>query len=104
MTFLWPAMLLSLLLIPAGIALFVVLGRSRRRRATAYGVTRATSPRRAAMLRRAIPAGLLIAGFGILGVALARPQGVVGLPRFEGTVVLGRGLFGLPCRAGLRRA
>jgi Ca-activated chloride channel family protein len=88
MTFLWPVMLLSLLLIPAGIALYLLLGRSRRRRARAFGMVRAGQARRTDKVRRVIPVALLTAGFVTLAVALARPQSVVGLPRFEGTVML----------------
>jgi Ca-activated chloride channel family protein len=42
---------------------------------------------RARRLRR-IPAALFLAGFAVMVVALARPQGVVSLPRQEGTVIL----------------
>jgi len=37
---------------------------------------------------RRIPAALFLAGFAVMVVALARPQGVVSLPRQEGTVIL----------------
>jgi Ca-activated chloride channel family protein len=42
-------------------------------------------PRR---VRQRLPGALLIAGFGILALAMGRPQGVISLPRLEGTVIL----------------
>ena len=39
-------------------------------------------------IRRTIPAALLVTGLTVLVVAMARPQSVIGVPRFEGTVVL----------------
>jgi Ca-activated chloride channel family protein len=39
-------------------------------------------------MRRWLPAALVLAGVVTLIVALARPQAVVGVPRYEGTVVL----------------
>ena len=89
MTFLWPAVLLLLAAIPVGSLLAVGLDRRRRRRVTApggMGIVRATTGR-ARRLRR-IPAALFLAGFAVMVVALARPQGVVSLPRQEGTVIL----------------
>src|SRR5664280_1084473 len=89
MTFLWPAMLLLLAAIPVGSLLAVGLDRRRRRRVTAPGgmglVGGAVG--RARRLRR-IPAALFLTGFAVMVVALARPQGVVSLPRQEGTVIL----------------
>ena len=89
MTFVWPAMLLLLAVIPVGSLLAVGLDRRRRRRVTAPGglgfVGGAAG--RARRFRR-IPAALFLAGFAVIVVALARPQGVVSLPRQEGTVIL----------------
>ena len=48
---------------------------------------RGGSGRRGA-LRRRIPAALLLTGMTVLVLALARPQSVIGVPRFEGTVIL----------------
>ena len=89
MTFLWPPMLLLLAAIPIGCLLAVGLDRRRRRRAAApggLGLAGGTGrgPRR---LRR-VPAALFLAGFAVMAVALARPHGVVSLPREEGTVIL----------------
>lgn len=90
MSFIWPTMLLALLAIPVGVALHGAVGRRRRRRAIDYGSLTAVGLRRSrrADLRRRLPGAILLLGFSILGVALARPQGVIGLPRLEGTVIL----------------
>ena len=84
-------MLLALVLIPLGLWAYRAIGRRRRsvlaRRGgpgLADGVTRRPRRPRAAW----IPAGLVVVGLGVLVVALARPQGVVDLPREEGTVIL----------------
>ena len=39
-------------------------------------------------MRRRIPPLLMLGGLTILVLALARPQSVIGIPRFEGTVIL----------------
>lgn len=90
MTFIWPAMLLLLALIPAGVWLSGALERRRRHRAAAQGglgLARGVV-RRPGGLRRRFPAALFLAGFAVMTIALARPQGVVSLPREEGTVIL----------------
>lgn len=89
MTFIWPAVLLLLAVIPVGALLAAALDRRRRRRAAAPGGLglAGTIGRRSRRLRR-IPAALFLTGFAVMGVALARPQGTVSLPREEGTVIL----------------
>jgi len=89
-TFIWPAMLLLLTLIPAGVWLSGALERRRRHRAAAQGglgLARGVV-RRPGGLRRRFPAALFLTGFAVMTIALARPQGVVSLPREEGTVIL----------------
>jgi Ca-activated chloride channel family protein len=92
MSFLWPAVLILLLIIPLGVAVYVT--RERRRRARAVAALGALQPGaaagggRARQIRRRIPAALLVTGLTVLVVAMARPQSVIGVPRFEGTVVL----------------
>jgi Ca-activated chloride channel family protein len=88
-TFIWPAVLLLLALIPAGVWLTGRIDRRRRRRLAAPGglgldgvVVRRLGG------RRRIPAALFLTGFAVLAVALARPQAVVSLPRQVGTVIL----------------
>ncbi len=90
MTFIWPPMLLLLVLIPLGLLGYRALEERRRRRAADHGglgLTRPAGPGPAAWRRR-VPAILLLAGITIMTVAMARPQSTVDLPREEGTVIL----------------
>ena len=96
MSFIWPAVLVLLLVIPLGVAIYVT--RERRRRArltTTLGTLRPAGSAggsggagRASRVRRRVPAALLVAGLVVLVFAMARPESVIGVPRFEGTVVL----------------
>ena len=89
MSFIWPPLLATLLLVPIGLLLFAYLDVRRRRRLAKYGgsglgqtVTRQTG------IRGRIPAVLLVLGLVGISLAMARPQAVVSLPRQEGTVIL----------------
>lgn len=90
MTFIWPTMLVLLLLMPFYLGLYIVLWRRRRRLAVSYGsfglVPGASGGR--PHFRRHIPPGLFLLSLTILILALARPEAVVNLPRVEGTVIL----------------
>src|SRR5438067_11143577 len=90
MTFIWPVMLMWLMLIPLFAAVYVALVQRRRRLAATFSnmglVPSAGSDRLRA--RRHIPAVFFLVALAILIVALARPQAVVALPRLEGTVIL----------------
>jgi Ca-activated chloride channel family protein len=91
MSFLWPSLLILLLIIPVGAAVYMAIDASRRQRAAAYGTLAAPSGGRgrpAGRIRRRIPAACLLLGLGLVVVALARPQAVIGVPRLEGTVML----------------
>ncbi len=90
MTFIWPLMLYSLILIPLFIALYLFLQRRRKRIAVNYRALSASSEntKRDPGLRRHIPPILVLLSLAILGVALARPQTEVSLPHIEGTVIL----------------
>jgi Ca-activated chloride channel family protein len=90
MTFIWPWMLIALLLAPLLIGVYVRLLRKRRRAVAdlgPLGVIRDRSGRRPAR-RRHIPAALFALGLMFLLFGLARPEMYVDLPRVEGTVVL----------------
>jgi Ca-activated chloride channel homolog len=91
MSFIWPAMLALLVLVPLAIVAYVSLGRRRARRAAALGAlagaTGAVRPARVGRRIHVAPA-LVFIGLAIGIVGLARPQAVVSVPRFEGTVVL----------------
>jgi Ca-activated chloride channel family protein len=90
MSFIWPAMLLSLLAIPLCVVLYVRLQRRRRRLIASYGSLGLLQGAFGRQLgaRRHIPPALFLAGLAILLIALARPQAAVSLPRAEGTVIL----------------
>jgi Ca-activated chloride channel homolog len=90
MSFLWPVMLVSLLLVPLFVALYVRMQRQRQQmiaRAGTLGIVQAGPGRRLGR-RRHIPPALFLLGLTLLLIALARPQAVVSLPRLEGTVIL----------------
>ncbi len=90
MSFTWPAMLLSLLLVPVLAAGYVWLMRRRAAAAPALGPLRVTDGgggRRAAWRRHLAPA-LFLAALALMLAALARPTVVVALPHREGTVIL----------------
>lgn len=90
MSFIWPPLLLSLALVPLGAWASVVLLRRRRRLATERGGAGfLRPPSRIRVSRRSrIPGVLILAGFAVLTVALARPEAALALPHEEGTVIL----------------
>ncbi len=90
MSFIWPTMLLLLLLMPLFVVLYIRIQRRRRRLAASYGSLGLVqaAPGRGPGVRRHIPPALFLLSLTILVVALARPQTVVSLPRIEGTVIL----------------
>jgi Ca-activated chloride channel family protein len=90
MSFIWPAMLFSLVLIPLLVVFYVRLQNRRRQLAANFsrlwlreGV-QAPGPG----WRRHISPLFFLAGLSLLLMALARPQAVVSLPKVEGTVIL----------------
>jgi Ca-activated chloride channel homolog len=90
MTFIWPVMLVFLILVPlAGVA-YIVWLRGRRRLAERYkGFSFLQgSPNQRPGYRRHVPPALFLTGFALLTFALARPQTLVSLPRIEGKVIL----------------
>ena len=90
MSFIWPALLWSLAVIPLFVLLYLRMQKRRSQYAIRYGslglVQQASG--RGVGLRRHIPAILFLLGLTILFVALARPQMVLGLPKVEGIVIL----------------
>lgn len=96
MSFLWPAALLLLAVVPLAAVGYLGLERRRRVRLAGLGslgvtvgaATPGGRPDRWRLLRRWLPMGFVLAGLATLIVALARPHAVVGVPRHEGIVVL----------------
>lgn len=90
MSFIWPAMLFSLSLIPVFVVLYIRMQHRRRRLAASYGslgLGQGVAGQRPGF-RHHIPPGIFLIGLTLLLFALARPQAVVSLPRVEGTVIL----------------
>src|SRR5688572_23010064 len=88
MSFIWPVMLLSLLLVPLLILLYLRMQRQRRQLAARYGSLGIVKGAHELGIRRHIPAIFFLVSLMILIFALARPEMVVSLPRIEGTVIL----------------
>ena len=90
MGFIWPAALLSLVLVPVLVAAYVLLQRRRRRYALRYASLAllkdalGSGPGR----RRHIPPALFLSAVALMLVAAARPQTVTSVPAQEGTVIL----------------
>jgi Ca-activated chloride channel homolog len=96
-TFLWPPLLLAVLLVPLGIVMARRIEQGRRRRLAALAGLAREAPgdsRRAGSRDRrgavvaALPGALVTAAFLCFAVAMARPQASVSLPRVEGTLLL----------------
>jgi Ca-activated chloride channel family protein len=90
MSFVWPQALLLLAAVPFVVAGYVALARRRDHRVAelaALGFAPSAAARRARRLRH-IPFALSLVALALLVVAFARPEMSVGLPRFEGTVIL----------------
>jgi Ca-activated chloride channel family protein len=90
MTFIWPLLLVSLLILPLLVWLYLRLQGRRRQMAARAGTlgSMLAAEQVAFGRRRHIPPALYLAGLALLLVALARPQMVLSLPRLEGTVIL----------------
>lgn len=90
MSFVWPLMLFSLLLVPLLVGLYMRLRRQQRQVATGLGmlgVVRHSSGKNI-RARRHIPPLIFLAGLVLLLLAAARPEMTVSLPRVEGTAIL----------------
>lgn len=83
-------MLLSLLVLPLLVWLYVQMLRRRQRAWAGLGELGLVSsqPRRTPGVRRYLPPVFFLLGLALLLFGLARPQMVLSLPRVEGTVIL----------------
>ncbi len=90
MTFTWPQMLLSLLLIPVFISFYVRMQWRRQAALEKMGVLGFTqnASGRGNGTRRHIPMILFLIGLTSMLVAMARPHAVVSLPSVESIVIL----------------
>lgn len=87
MSFVWPPMLLLLLLIPLFVMLYVLNQQRRQRMVASYGSLGLVAGAKPGAQRH-VPPMMFLAALAVLIFALARPQAVVSLPRLEGTVLL----------------
>lgn len=95
-TFLWPAMLWLLLLVPAIAALYLWLLARRRKAALRYAslalvAAGAGAPGR---VRRHLPPVLFLLGLCAMILAVARPHAVVVLPAHQETIILAMDVSG----------
>jgi Ca-activated chloride channel family protein len=90
MSFIWPAMLVVLPIIPLLVVIYLLLQDRRRSILEQYGNFGSIQDAslRGPGIQRHIPPVFFLAGLSILLVALARPQTNVILPSVEGTVIL----------------
>jgi Ca-activated chloride channel family protein len=89
MSFIWPYMLVFLLLVPLLVLLYRRQLRRREQVLARYGGFGLTlSAAQPSSRRRHVPMILFLVGITILLVGMARPQSPINLPRIEGTVVL----------------
>ena len=90
MSFIWPAMLFTLLLVPLLVGFYLRLLRRQRQTAVELGPLGLTqsSAGKGVGLRRHIPPAIFLIGLTLLLLAMARPEVNVTLPRIEGTVIL----------------
>ena len=99
MTFTWPWALLSLLAVPALLALTWLLRRRRRQaavRVTSIALVRAALPRKNRWVRL-LPSLLLLLGLVSLGVGAARPQASVPVASDSTTIILAMDVSGSMC-------
>ena len=90
MTFLWPASLYVLALIPVLIGLYVLILRRRRRYALRYSslsLVRQAAPQHS-WIRRHLPFVLFLAALSSLALTLARPVSIVTVPSGQTTIIL----------------
>lgn len=96
MSFLWPGLLWLLLILPALVALYLLMWRRDRMLVARYAgldmVQAALAPRRP--LRRHLPPLLYLCGLATMLVAVARPSAVITLPVTEQTLVLAMDISG----------
>jgi Ca-activated chloride channel family protein len=96
MSFLWPSLLWLALLLPALVALYLLLLTRRRRHTLRLGsiavakLAAAQAPR----WRRHVPPALMLLALGALLVALARPVVMLTLPLAERTIMLAMDVSG----------
>jgi Ca-activated chloride channel homolog len=90
MSFVWPTLLVSLLLLPVLLFIYFRMQARRRKLATNFGALGRVrdAKGRGPGTRQHIPSMMFLGGIAVLLFSMARPQATVNLPRLEGTVLL----------------
>lgn len=90
MSFIWPQMLISLLLLPLLAALYLWFLRQRQQSVANLGALGVVQNQQGRPLgwRRHVPVAFFFLGLALLLIGSARPQMNVSLPRIAGTVML----------------
>lgn len=90
MSFIWPFMLLSLLLVPLLVWLYFRLSQRRRGAAADLGPLGMVQNSSGGEIgkHRHVPPAFFMLGLTLLLIGLARPEMIVNLPRVEGTAIL----------------
>jgi len=90
MSFIWPQMLVFLILVPVLAGLYVWMQKRRRRYALQYASVSLVQQAigRGPGIRRHIPAALYLLAITAMIFALARPQATVPMPQNTGTIIL----------------
>jgi Ca-activated chloride channel homolog len=95
----WPWVLLSLLVVPLLVGVYVRQLRRRRRQAVRHSsvaLIRAAAPARSAW-RRHLPFALVLGALAMLGVAAARPHVSTDVPISDSTIILALDVSGSMC-------
>ena len=96
MTFTWPLLLWTLLLLPMLVVLYVWLLRRRKKNAVAFAnlaLVRQAATRRSTW-KRHLPPALMLLALGLMLVAAARPVAVVHLPSNKQIIMLAMDVSG----------
>ena len=104
MSFLWPAFLYLLALIPLLVGMYIWILRRRRRYALKYSslsLVRAAAPRHS-WLRRHLPFVLFLTAMASLAVTVARPVSVAAIPTGQSTIILAIDVSRSMCSTDIR--
>src|SRR5262245_19331701 len=96
MSFLWPQLLWALLVVPALIALYVLVLRRRKKLALKYASLSLVKDSMGAgnILRRHFPPALLLMALVLLLIAVGRPVAVILMPSQQKTIILAMDISG----------
>ncbi len=88
MTFLWPELLWLLLLVPATVALYLVVLRGKKKSAVRFASLSVLREAVGPAWRRHVPPAMLLVALAVMLAAMARPAAVITLPSSHETVIL----------------